>query len=43
MRFCIFEQPTCIMRPTWRNRGALYSEYGVSMRTVRNDQMGVVS
>ena len=38
----IFFQPTCVSRPSWRNRGSVYTEYGVSIRCVRNDQTGMV-
>jgi DNA-directed RNA polymerase I subunit RPA2 len=30
--------PIAISRPSWRNRGALYTEYGVQIRCVRRDQ-----
>ncbi|KAL3881451.1 hypothetical protein ACJMK2_027893, partial [Sinanodonta woodiana] len=32
--------PNCIMRPSWKNRGSFYTEYGVSMRCVKHDQTG---
>lgn len=32
-----------IVRPTWKNRGPLYTEYGIQMRSVRKDQTAVVS
>ena len=35
-------QPIAISRPSWRNRGALYTEYGVQIRCVRRDQSSSV-
>ncbi|XP_052801585.1 DNA-directed RNA polymerase I subunit RPA2-like [Mya arenaria] len=29
--------PMCTVRPTWKSRGALFTEYGVMMRCVAND------
>ena len=43
---CTLSSPTCqpiaISRPSWRNRGALYTEYGVQIRCVRRDQSSSV-
>ncbi len=36
-------QPTCQRRSAWKNRGPLYSEHGVSIRCVREDQSAAVS
>ncbi|KAG1649768.1 DNA-directed RNA polymerase I subunit RPA2 [Nymphon striatum] len=33
--------PLAMVRPSWKNRGKLFSEYGVSMRCVKPDQSGV--
>eukprot|EP00105_Crassostrea_gigas_P025965 XP_011446725.1 PREDICTED: DNA-directed RNA polymerase I subunit RPA2 [Crassostrea gigas] len=33
--------PTCINRPSWKNRGKQYTEYGVSLRSVGDDNIGV--
>jgi DNA-directed RNA polymerase I subunit RPA2 len=30
--------PIAISRPSWKNRGALYTEYGIQIRSVRKDQ-----
>jgi DNA-directed RNA polymerase I subunit RPA2 len=30
--------PMAISRPSWKNRGALYTEFGVQIRSVRRDQ-----
>ncbi|KAL9968326.1 hypothetical protein ACROYT_G026687 [Oculina patagonica] len=35
--------PIAIIRPSWKSRGPLYTEYGVQMRSVRKDQTAVVS
>lgn len=40
---CTFlSQPLAIARPSWKNRGALYTEYGIQIRCVRKDQTGSV-
>ena len=36
-------QPVAITRPSWKQRGPLYTEYGIQMRSVRKDQTAVVS
>ncbi|RUS91554.1 hypothetical protein EGW08_000669 [Elysia chlorotica] len=33
--------PICLSRPSWKNRGPEFTEYGVSMRCVREDQTSV--
>ncbi|XP_056008154.1 DNA-directed RNA polymerase I subunit RPA2-like isoform X2 [Ostrea edulis] len=35
--------PTCIVRPSWKNRGHQYTEYGVSLRSVGDDNIGVTN
>ena len=35
-------QPIAISRSSWKSRGALYSEYGVQIRSVRRDQSSSV-
>lgn len=35
--------PVAIKRPGWKQRGALFSEYGISIRCVKNDQTATVS
>ncbi|KAK3108488.1 hypothetical protein FSP39_008990 [Pinctada imbricata] len=35
--------PMCMTRPSWKNRGSQYTEYGVSMRCVRPDQTGTTN
>lgn len=37
------QQPICLIRPSWKTRGKLYTEYGVSIRCVRDDQFGVTN
>ncbi len=36
-------QPLAICRKSWKESGQLFSEYGISIRCVRSDQMGAVS
>lgn len=33
--------PICMSRPSWKNRGPEFTEYGISMRCVREDQTSV--
>lgn len=35
--------PLAIKRSSWKTRGALFSEYGVQIRCVTNDQTATVS
>ncbi|XP_069110170.1 LOW QUALITY PROTEIN: DNA-directed RNA polymerase I subunit RPA2-like [Argopecten irradians] len=35
--------PTCMTRPSWKNRGKQYTEFGVSIRCVLNDQSGITN
>lgn len=35
--------PLAMVRPSWKNRGRMYSEYGVTLRSVKPDQTGTVS
>lgn len=35
--------PIAIKRSGWKQRGALFSEYGISIRCVKNDQTATVS
>ncbi|XP_060076797.1 DNA-directed RNA polymerase I subunit RPA2-like [Ylistrum balloti] len=35
--------PTCMTRPSWKNRGKQYTEYGVSIRCVLDDQSGITN
>lgn len=32
--------PIAMVRPSWKNRGKMFSEYGVSLRSVKPDQTG---
>ncbi|ESP01572.1 hypothetical protein LOTGIDRAFT_200268, partial [Lottia gigantea] len=32
--------PLCLKRNGWKSRGAFYTEYGIQLRSVRNDQTG---
>ncbi|XP_064598141.1 LOW QUALITY PROTEIN: DNA-directed RNA polymerase I subunit RPA2-like [Liolophura sinensis] len=32
--------PMCIVRPSWKNRGNQYTEFGISLRCVTEDQSG---
>lgn len=32
-----------IVRPSWKNRGPMYTEYGITVRCVRKDQTAAVS
>lgn len=34
--------PICVRRPTWKARGALFSELGVVIRCVKRDQTATV-
>lgn len=36
-------QAMCMIRPSWRSRGKQYTEYGVQIKCVRQDQTGMVS
>ena len=36
-------QPMGIIRQSWKGRGPLYTEYGISIRCVRKDQTAAVS
>lgn len=36
-------QPLAVVRPSWKKRGPLYTEFGIQMRCVQRDQAGVVS
>ncbi|XP_061179833.1 DNA-directed RNA polymerase I subunit RPA2-like [Saccostrea echinata] len=33
--------PMCMIRPSWKNRGKQYTEFGVSLRSVGEDNIGV--
>ncbi|XP_020616310.1 DNA-directed RNA polymerase I subunit RPA2-like isoform X2 [Orbicella faveolata] len=33
--------PLAVIRPSWKGRGPLYTEYGIQMRSVRKDQTAV--
>lgn len=35
--------PIAIKRSGWKQRGALFSEYGISIRCIKNDQTATVS
>ncbi|XP_033762318.1 DNA-directed RNA polymerase I subunit RPA2-like [Pecten maximus] len=35
--------PTCMTRPSWKNRGKQYTEFGVSIRCVLDDQSGITN
>lgn len=35
--------PLAVKRPSWKTRGVLFSEYGIQIRCVTNDQTTMVS
>ncbi len=39
---CIL-QPLAMNRPSWKNRGPAYSEYGVSIKCTKSDHTSTVS
>lgn len=38
----IYLQPLAMVRSSWKGRGQLFTEFGISVRTVKEDQSGTV-
>ena len=38
----VLSKPICEKRPIWKSRGEDFTEYGISLRTLRSDQSGSV-
>ena len=38
----LYSQPMALIRKSWVDSGLFFSEYGISIRCVRNDQIGSV-